>query len=107
MDYKEYTLPPNPIARANPISKILFLWIFPLFWKGYRKELEEEDLYGILKEDETDHLGDKLARYWQLELDQYKKTGKKPSLLRALMKMSWKTFLFVSSVYIVNQCAIL
>ncbi|CAL8111050.1 unnamed protein product [Orchesella dallaii] len=107
MDYTERKLPPNPSGRANPISKLLFLWIIPYFAEGYKKELEEEDLCDILKEDEAEQLGNRLEMYWQHELERAKLTGKKPSLLRALLKLSWKAFIFVSMIYVVNQCLIM
>lgn len=62
MDYSEKRLPPNPIAKANPISKIFFLWLIPFFRRGYKKELETEDLYDVLKHDSTGFLGDKLEK---------------------------------------------
>ncbi len=63
MDFKEFSsLPPNPRASANPISKLLFLWIIPLFIKGYNEELHEKDLYAVLKEDETGRVGEKIQR---------------------------------------------
>ncbi len=62
MDFKEYSLPQNPRAKANPFSKLLFLWMFPLFKKGYKKELQEQDLSDILDEDRTDHVGEKMQR---------------------------------------------
>ncbi len=62
MDFKEYSLPPNPRAKANQISRLLFLWVFPLFKKGYKKELNEQDLYDVLREDQTEHVGDKMER---------------------------------------------
>ncbi|ODM99108.1 Multidrug resistance-associated protein 4 [Orchesella cincta] len=107
MDFTAKKLPPNPSRGANPISKLLFLWIIPFFTKGYKKELQEEDLCDILKEDETERLGNELEIYWQNELEKAKLTGKKPSLLRALLKISWKTFFLVVIVYCVNQCVIM
>lgn len=63
MDFKECSsLPPNPRANANPISKLFFLWILPLFRKGYTNELHEQDLYAVLKEDETERVGEKMQR---------------------------------------------
>lgn len=62
MDFKDYCLPPNPRANANPISKLLFLWILPLFKKGYKKELHAQDLYAVLKEDESERVADKMQR---------------------------------------------
>lgn len=107
MDFKENQLPPNPYERANPLSKLLFFWVFPLFSKGYNKDLEEQDLYAVLKQDETSKIGDSLERAWNVELERAKLTGKKPSLMRALFKISWKTFLVVTIVFFINQTVIM
>lgn len=106
MDFTSKKLPPNPLSKANPISKILFLWVFPLFVKGYSKDLEEEDLYDILKEDQTERVGDELERLWNQEQERAKRTGEKPSLFRAIVKMSWKVFALTAIVYIFNQCVL-
>lgn len=62
MDFTEQRLPPNPAEKANFLSKLFFIWIMPLFKKGYSKDLEVEDLYDVLKGDQAKHLGDKLER---------------------------------------------
>ncbi|PNF20422.1 Multidrug resistance-associated protein 4 [Cryptotermes secundus] len=76
---------PNPREEANPISVLLFWWTVPLFKKGYRKELVEEDLYNPLKTDASEYLGDKLETQWERQLKFTRQSGKKkPSLLKAL-----------------------
>uniref|UniRef100_V5EWI6 Multidrug resistance-associated protein n=1 Tax=Kalmanozyma brasiliensis (strain GHG001) TaxID=1365824 RepID=V5EWI6_KALBG len=37
-------------SRASFFSRLLFLWVFPLLWKGFRKPLELEDLDSLKPE---------------------------------------------------------
>jgi hypothetical protein len=39
-----------------------FRWIKDLFWKGYDKDLEVEDLYDNLPSDRSEMLGDELEK---------------------------------------------
>ena len=38
-------------------------WVNPLLYKGYKKDLEQNDLYEALDDDKSDALGKKLQRY--------------------------------------------
>ncbi|XP_022093403.1 LOW QUALITY PROTEIN: multidrug resistance-associated protein 4-like [Acanthaster planci] len=78
----------HPLSRANIISKIFFCWMFKFFRVGYRKPLEDDDLYDVLPQDSTRVLVEALDREWQLELEKNKRTGERPSLRRAI----WRTF---------------
>ncbi|WAR23566.1 MRP4-like protein, partial [Mya arenaria] len=62
-------------------------WLNPLFRKGYARQLEVDDLYNVVAEDQSDTLGDKLEKEWAKEV---KKSGAgrgKPSLFWALFRM--------------------
>lgn len=63
-------------------------WIFKLFVTGYKKELEESDLYSPLREDKSSYLGQRIVKNWDIELKRWekKKDGSKPSLFRVLYK---------------------
>ncbi|CAG9768692.1 unnamed protein product [Ceutorhynchus assimilis] len=75
----------HPYVRANILSKLFFTFLFPLFKKGYKQNLSEEDLCSALKEHESGYLGDRLTEEWEKQL---KKNPKNPSLTVAL----WKVF---------------
>lgn len=53
---------PNPREKANILSKIFFAWTVPLFVKGYKKDLDMDDIYRPLHSDRSDGLGDRLER---------------------------------------------
>ncbi|RZC33096.1 multidrug resistance-associated protein [Asbolus verrucosus] len=61
-----------------------FSWTIPIFKKGLKKELSEEDLYQTLREHESNRLAKKLEKAWDDQLKQ----NLKPSLWKAI----WKIF---------------
>lgn len=60
MESSKLNLPPNPRDRANCLSRIFFVWVFPLLKKGYKKTLEIGDLYQPLTHDRSERLGNRL-----------------------------------------------
>ncbi|XP_008214580.1 probable multidrug resistance-associated protein lethal(2)03659 isoform X1 [Nasonia vitripennis] len=90
--------PKNPREGANPLSTLTFGYILRLFWVGYRRDLDIQDLYEPLKEHTSNRLGEKIARLWEQECQRVKKkqetkakNGKndkklEPSLLRVLLR---------------------
>ncbi|XP_023819406.1 multidrug resistance-associated protein 4-like [Oryzias latipes] len=52
----------NPAATANIFSKLFFWWLNPLFRIGSKRRLDEDDIFEVLPEDRSDHLGEELKR---------------------------------------------
>lgn len=67
------------------IAIIFPRWTFPLFYKGYKKGLKEEDIYHHLKIHDSKLLGEKLEREWNKELKK-----KSPSLWKAFARVFGK-----------------
>lgn len=66
-------------------------WIFPVFFKGRKRELNTSDLYQPLKNHKSEKLGNALAKAWEKE---FERNGKTPSLRRALLKVfGWEIML--------------
>ena len=63
----------NPRKDANILSVLFFSWILPLLNKGYRKDLEQQDLFEPLDNDHSEVLGNRLEREWMKELNGTKK----------------------------------
>ncbi|XP_029941779.1 ATP-binding cassette sub-family C member 4 [Salarias fasciatus] len=82
----------NPSANANIISRVLFWWLNPLFKTGYKRRLEEDDMYNVLPEDRSEKLGQELQRFWDMEVVKSSKEMKKPRLSRALLRCYWKPY---------------
>ncbi|PNJ78412.1 ABCC4 isoform 4 [Pongo abelii] len=51
---------PNPLQDANLCSRVFFWWLNPLFKIGHKRRLEEDDMYSVLPEDRSQHLGEEL-----------------------------------------------
>ncbi|TKS67158.1 Multidrug resistance-associated protein 4 [Collichthys lucidus] len=89
----------NPSASANLLSKIFFCWLNPLFRIGYKRKLEEDDMYKVLPEDASDRLGEELQWYWDREVQQAAKELRTPKLTKVLVQCYWKSYLQIG-VYI-------
>lgn len=116
MESKRHSFLTNPRKTANFLSTFLFAWTIPIFKKGYKKALGYEDVYEPLDNDRSTKLGNRLDRYvnvpqkclfeiaqihyfehirfrnWQFEC----KTAERPSLLRAVLKTFWFSFLVMA-----------
>ena len=44
----------------SPFLLIFNSWLNPLFKIGYKRRLEEDDMYSVLPEDRSQHLGEEL-----------------------------------------------
>jgi hypothetical protein len=44
------------------IITFIFSWLFGTFKKGFKKDLEVDDLYATLVEHRSDYLGDRVER---------------------------------------------
>uniref|UniRef100_A0A7N6BJF9 Multidrug resistance-associated protein 4 n=1 Tax=Anabas testudineus TaxID=64144 RepID=A0A7N6BJF9_ANATE len=82
----------NPAATASLLSKIFFWWLNPLFRTGYKRRLEEDDMYEVLAEDKSERLGEDLQRYWDHEVQTATKDMRKSRLIKAIIKCYWKPY---------------
>uniref|UniRef100_A0A669EUD9 Multidrug resistance-associated protein 4 n=1 Tax=Oreochromis niloticus TaxID=8128 RepID=A0A669EUD9_ORENI len=94
----------NPSASANLLSKIFFCWLNPLFRIGYRRKLQEDDMYKVLPEDASDRLGEELQRwYWNQEIQQAANELRPPKLTKALIQCYWKSYLLIGSYIFIEE----
>ncbi|XP_063985040.1 ATP-binding cassette sub-family C member 4-like [Diachasmimorpha longicaudata] len=77
---------PSPQASANAFGKVFFWWLRPLFAYGKKNDLERKDLYNTLAADLSEPLGNTLEKNWNRELAAARQSGRKPKLLRAIIK---------------------
>ncbi|XP_047611778.1 ATP-binding cassette sub-family C member 4-like [Phacochoerus africanus] len=83
----------NPLGDANMCSRLLFWWLTPLLRVGYKRRLEEDDMYSVLPEDRSARLGEELRGYWDQEVSRAEKDAREPSLTKAIIKCYWKPYL--------------
>ncbi|CAH1257942.1 ABCC4 [Branchiostoma lanceolatum] len=91
MDSKVRAQKANPMATANALSRLLFWWLNPLFKVGYKRKLEEDDMFNVLYEDSSCKLRTDLERAWNMEKCNYSK----PRLLRALWRCYGKGWILL------------
>ncbi|XP_045018420.1 uncharacterized protein LOC123464839 [Bubalus bubalis] len=84
---------PNPLRDANLCSRLVFWWINPLFKIGYKRRLEEDDMYSVLPGDRSQYLGQELQRYWDQEVLRANEDTREPSLMKAIIKCYWKSYM--------------
>ncbi|XP_041134322.1 multidrug resistance-associated protein 1-like [Polyodon spathula] len=69
---------PCPESGASFLSKITFWWITGLMTQGYKRPLEERDLWSLNEDDQSQGVVAQLVRSWQHECAKIKRS---PSLL--------------------------
>uniref|UniRef100_A0AAX7TN60 Multidrug resistance-associated protein 4 n=1 Tax=Astatotilapia calliptera TaxID=8154 RepID=A0AAX7TN60_ASTCA len=67
-------------------------WLTPLLQLGQKRRLEENDMYSILKEDQSEALGEELQRFWDREVRHATKELLKPKLTRVLIKCYGRSY---------------
>ncbi|XP_043334061.1 ATP-binding cassette sub-family C member 4-like isoform X4 [Cervus canadensis] len=95
---------PNPLQKANLCSRLFFWWLNPLFKIGHKRKLEEDDLYSVLPEDRSQHLGEELQGYWDQEVLRARKDAREPSLVKAIIKCYGKSYLVLGMLTFFEEC---
>ncbi|RKP24723.1 hypothetical protein SYNPS1DRAFT_16755, partial [Syncephalis pseudoplumigaleata] len=80
---------PRPIPETNAffLSLLFFEWITPLLRVGYRRPLEQEDLYILGDRYQSASLSEVFDHHWEIE-----KKRPKPSLFRAMHRAFGRRF---------------
>uniref|UniRef100_A0A4W2CYC5 Uncharacterized protein n=1 Tax=Bos indicus x Bos taurus TaxID=30522 RepID=A0A4W2CYC5_BOBOX len=83
----------NPLQKANFCSRLFVWWLNPLFKIGHKRKLEPDDMYSVLPEDRSQRLGEELQGHWDQEVKRAQKDAQEPSLIKAIIKCYWKSYL--------------
>uniref|UniRef100_A0A3Q2CNF4 Multidrug resistance-associated protein 4 n=1 Tax=Cyprinodon variegatus TaxID=28743 RepID=A0A3Q2CNF4_CYPVA len=59
---------------------------------GYKRRLEEEDMYEVLPEDRSEVLGQQLQSYWDREVQRATKEMRTPGLTKVIIRCYWKSY---------------
>ncbi|XP_045473551.1 multidrug resistance-associated protein 1-like isoform X2 [Harmonia axyridis] len=73
-----------PEEYSSFLSRILFSWLTPLAWKGYKSTLQNSDIWYLRKEEMCENVYPKFNKYWNSS--QKKCEGKQTSILPSLIK---------------------
>ncbi|XP_054270008.1 probable multidrug resistance-associated protein lethal(2)03659 [Macrosteles quadrilineatus] len=84
---KEFYNKPSPYITANLFSKLTFSWTFKTFWKGYKRDLDSNDLFTPLDEHRSSKLGDCIEKLWNKKCAEQRGHKRKPSLFRLLLRI--------------------
>ncbi|KAF9928278.1 hypothetical protein FBU30_002500 [Linnemannia zychae] len=84
--------PYSPENTAWLPSRVTLWWMNEFFWRGYKKRVEEDDLYEMLDRDTAGFLGHALTENWVTEKKRAALKGKTPSLLRAVIITFWRRY---------------
>ncbi|OXA60234.1 Multidrug resistance-associated protein 4 [Folsomia candida] len=107
MDFKEKHSTPNPREKASLLSRLLFLWIVPLFRKGLKNEsLILDDMYDVPEEDISHKLGVRLGNEWEKERKCAGKKAVQPSFFKALVAVFGKLYLLLGLAVLFDECVI-
>ncbi|KAJ2803489.1 hypothetical protein H4R20_002872 [Coemansia guatemalensis] len=82
---EDYCTADSPEERANVFSRYTYTWVGSLLRKGYRKQLQLEDMWKLTGQYRPDIINAQFRRNWKKELE----TGK-PSLFRATARTYWR-----------------
>uniref|UniRef100_A0A669CSF3 Cystic fibrosis transmembrane conductance regulator n=1 Tax=Oreochromis niloticus TaxID=8128 RepID=A0A669CSF3_ORENI len=82
----------NPLKYDYKTHKEMKWWLNPLFRAGYKRRLEEDDMYQVLAEDRSEKLGQDLQRIWDHEVQRATKELRKPQLTGVIVKCYWKAY---------------
>lgn len=55
---------PYPEQGASFLSRLLYTWFDPLAWKGYKRPLEQKDLWDMNPEDSSKEIMPIFLKYW-------------------------------------------
>ncbi|KAL4089661.1 hypothetical protein QTP88_024660 [Uroleucon formosanum] len=90
--------PQNPRSNANIFEIVTYMWMSNLLKIGRRRDLKETDLYTTLDDHKSSSLGDQLEKIWTSELNNANLANRKPTLLRALIRMFGVKYIFLGII---------
>ncbi|KAF9172843.1 hypothetical protein BGX21_001195 [Mortierella sp. AD011] len=85
--------PISPEVQANFIEDWTLWWLNDLFRLGFKRQIQEQDLYQIMESRRANVLGQLLYDNWEMEKTNARIKNRVPSLLRALIRSFWNEYL--------------
>eukprot|EP00833_Pecoramyces_ruminatium_P000751 jgi/Orpsp1_1/1174783/evm.model.c7180000051404.1 len=75
---------PTPYTNASILSKITYWWVNPIFEIGYKRPLENNDIYLLEKKYQEKNLAENFYKIYNNELN---KKNKKPNIVKIFIKI--------------------
>ncbi|KAJ2943306.1 hypothetical protein O0L34_g12113 [Tuta absoluta] len=95
----------NPREKANLFSQVTYWYTLPIFAKGRKGQLSISDVYRCEDDHRAAPRGDVIGQKWKQELDKREK-GKKPSLLRAILKIHGLSFFVGNTLFAIADSSV-
>uniref|UniRef100_A0A8B9JMS0 Cystic fibrosis transmembrane conductance regulator n=1 Tax=Astyanax mexicanus TaxID=7994 RepID=A0A8B9JMS0_ASTMX len=92
-----------PLLVANVFFIVNTYWLNPLFRIGYKRKLEEDDMFKVLPEDESKRLGGELQSYWDQEVQSATKELRTPKLTKAIIRCYWKSYAILGVFTLIEE----
>ncbi|CAF4884012.1 unnamed protein product [Pieris macdunnoughi] len=92
-------------SKPNLLSRLFICWVCPIFVKGNRRDIEEDDLIVPNKYYDSDKLGSHLERSWLNEFQKAHQDGREPSLWRVLLRTYWLAYSPGGLLLLINTIA--
>lgn len=70
--YQQLGQKPCPEISSSFLSRLVFWWMNPLVFSGYKKDLTEDDIWDMNPRDTHDTVNPKFAKAWREELEKWK-----------------------------------
>uniref|UniRef100_A0A1Y1K6E3 Uncharacterized protein n=1 Tax=Photinus pyralis TaxID=7054 RepID=A0A1Y1K6E3_PHOPY len=93
----------NPRENANPVSIFTLFYIIPTFFYGYRKTINEDDIYETLPAHKSCNLGTNAIESWNEEVCRATKLKVTPSLRKVIIKLLFREYLVCSCYAVVCE----
>ena len=65
----DYHRPQSPEVSSNPISRAIYSWMDPILEIGYRRVLEDYDLYELVYTDRARTIMQTFTKYWERQIN--------------------------------------
>ncbi|KAG0196953.1 hypothetical protein BGX28_009529, partial [Mortierella sp. GBA30] len=85
--------PISPEVDSNVFNRWTMWWLNDLFWVGFRRQIQEQDLYQIFEHRRARVLGQMFFDNWEAEKSRARDKKRAPSLLRAIVRSFWVKYL--------------
>ncbi|KAH9523860.1 Multidrug resistance-associated protein 1 [Bulinus truncatus] len=87
-----------PELEASALSKTFFCWMFSTVYKGYKKSIEETDLWPLPPYMECEYHFPKFEKLWKQELFQCRNSKKRVNTKHKLVQENTRNYLIPSPV---------
>jgi ATP-binding cassette subfamily C (CFTR/MRP) protein 4 len=102
--FPKQSRPQNPMKSASLLSRLFFLWPYPLLKLGMERPLNDGDIYDLMEQDTSEYNLGYFRRLWDESLHEGHKR-KRRNLHKALLKDFFRSLWFIQPMELVGHSA--